>query len=1016
MKIRDVLDYVIELQEPAFSETVLLRWLNQVEAEIQTEVLLLAVDGIVQYSAEDLKAESNTELIVPAPFSKLYEDYLLWRIALGQGEAERANNLETIYHNSYLAYVRFVCGTIDPGSGNAEQMRYYLTAYQIAVKLGFTGSEEEWIASLKGDDGEIGAGLEITDQVLTEEELPALTSSMSDIGKAYLVGEGTGALLYIWNGTEWFYKQTLSIQGPPGESGADGVSPTITVTEIEGGHRLTIADKAGTKSVDVMDGEVGQTGATGQTGQTGATGEPGKDGVSPTITTAPITGGHRLTIKDADGTKSIDLLNGSDGKDGSDGSNGKDGVSPVLNVTAISGGSRITITDAAGTKSIDLLNGSDGKDGSTGADGKNGVSPVLGVSAIDGGHRISITDAEGTKTVDVMDGQDGSPGAAGKDGSDGSDGRGVQKIERTAGTGAAGSADTYTITYTDNTTSKFTVYNGADGTSFVVKDRYDTLDALKTAHSTGSEGEAYAVGTESENIIYIWGVDTSNWTPIGSLQGPQGIPGEDGRAAEFRASGGYLQWRLVGDTDWANLVPLSEITGPAGSDGSAGAAGKDGVSPTVTVQEITGGHRLTITDANSTKNVDIMDGADGKTGADGSPGAAGEDGFSPTVSVSSISGGHRVYITDASGTKTFDVLDGSDGATGADGSPGATGQDGVSPTVAVSTITGGHRITVTDADGSRSFDVMDGSNGQDGSPGAAGSDGKDGTSVTVTNVSESDADGGMNVVTFSDGKTLNVKNGSKGGDGAPGERGVTFTPSVDADGNLSWSNDGGLENPATVNIRGPGSSFDEDQIDDIIFITVEDIDAICNPQPDEPDEPDEPDIPANTFQKVRAFQDGKEYILLFGYNGGYYCLSNEAFNDWTVKAAAVPEVTSTNAQITFTTVPVLFTARASGSGFTLHNGSNNVYAYAQSNGTGLRVNTETAAVFTVDTSATGGFDSDEYIAKVDSDAVWLRASFEAGNACLKFESANTSIGIDYKDRDATYSTAFLSFVLYEKIS
>ena len=222
MKIRDVLDYVIELQEPAFSETVLLRWLNQVEAEIQTEVLLLAVDGIVQYSAEDIAEGSGTEMIVPAPFSKLYEDYLLWRIALGQGEAERANNLETIYRESYLAYVRFVCGTIDPGSGKAEQMRYYLTAYQIAVKLGFAGSEEEWIASLKGDDGEIGAGLEITDQVLTKEELPVLTNSMSDIGKAYLVGEGTGALLYIWNGTEWFYKQPLSVAGPRGEKGEKG--------------------------------------------------------------------------------------------------------------------------------------------------------------------------------------------------------------------------------------------------------------------------------------------------------------------------------------------------------------------------------------------------------------------------------------------------------------------------------------------------------------------------------------------------------------------------------------------------------------------------------------------------------------------------------------------------------------------------------------------------------------------------------------------------------------------------
>lgn len=30
---------------------------------------------------------------------------------------------------------------------------YYLTAYGIAVKHGFTGTEEEWLASLKGDPG-----------------------------------------------------------------------------------------------------------------------------------------------------------------------------------------------------------------------------------------------------------------------------------------------------------------------------------------------------------------------------------------------------------------------------------------------------------------------------------------------------------------------------------------------------------------------------------------------------------------------------------------------------------------------------------------------------------------------------------------------------------------------------------------------------------------------------------------------------------------------------------------------
>ena len=45
--------------------------------------------------------------------------------------------------------------------------------------------------------------------------------------------------------------------------------------------------------------------------------------------------------------------------------------------------------------------------------------------------------------------------------------------------------------------------------------------------------------------------------------------------------------------------------------------------------------------------------------------------------------------------------------------------------------------------------------------------------------------------------------GPKGEQGDTGARGITFTPSVDSKGNISWSNDGGLENPQTVNITGP---------------------------------------------------------------------------------------------------------------------------------------------------------------------------------------------------------------------
>lgn len=45
--------------------------------------------------------------------------------------------------------------------------------------------------------------------------------------------------------------------------------------------------------------------------------------------------------------------------------------------------------------------------------------------------------------------------------------------------------------------------------------------------------------------------------------------------------------------------------------------------------------------------------------------------------------------------------------------------------------------------------------------------------------------------------------GTGGGSGTPGLDGATFFPHVSASGDLSWTNDSGLENPETVNIMGP---------------------------------------------------------------------------------------------------------------------------------------------------------------------------------------------------------------------
>lgn len=82
-----------------------------------------------------------------------------------------------------------------------------------------------------------------------------------------------------------------------------------------------------------------------------------------------------------------------------------------------------------------------------------------------------------------------------------------------------------------------------------------------------------------------------------------------------------------------------------------------------------------------------------------------------------------------------------------------------------------------------------------------GPTGADGTTFTPSvdeagNLSWSNNDGKPNP------ETVNIK-GPQGLQGLTGEQGTTFTPSVSAEGVLSWTNDGDAENPDPVNIRGP---------------------------------------------------------------------------------------------------------------------------------------------------------------------------------------------------------------------
>ena len=186
--------------------------------------------------------------------------------------------------------------------------------------------------------------------------------------------------------------------GPQGERGTDGVSPTVAVTPITGGHSVAITDGTGTKSFDVLDGQDGQDGQSGQ------------DGFSPSASVSKSGTVTTITVTDKNGTTTAQVNDGQNGQSGQDGQPGADGYSPSASVSKSGTVSTLTVTDKTGTTTVQI---NDGQDGQPGQDGQDGITPTTTVTTITGGHNVAFSYGSGDSRntdFDVMNGQDGTDG------------------------------------------------------------------------------------------------------------------------------------------------------------------------------------------------------------------------------------------------------------------------------------------------------------------------------------------------------------------------------------------------------------------------------------------------------------------------------------------------------------------------------------------------------------------------------------------------------------------------------
>lgn len=105
----------------------------------------------------------------------------------------------------------------------------------------------------------------------------------------------------------------------------------------------------------------------------------------------------------------------------------------------------------------------------------------------------------------------------------GATGNGIERIEKTGGTGAPGTTDTYTIYYTDGGTTTFTVYNGANGTNGTNGATWYTGSGAPSA-GLGVNGDLYLNTTTSD----VYQKSGGSWSVICNIKGATGAAGAPG--------------------------------------------------------------------------------------------------------------------------------------------------------------------------------------------------------------------------------------------------------------------------------------------------------------------------------------------------------------------------------------------------------------------------------------------------------------------------------------------------------
>ena len=227
---------------------------------------------------------------------------------------------------------------------------------------------------------------------------------------------------------------------------------------------------------------------------------------------------------------------------------------------------------------------------------------------------------------------------------------------------------------------------------------------------------------------------------------------------EVRNNGTAIQWKYSGETDWRDLVLLTELTGAAGEngkDGDNGTNGKDGI--------------------NGTDGKNGIDGKNGKDGADGTNGKDGINGKNIEVKRTTEYIQWRYEGDEWQNLVSISDITGPAGQNGADGANGKTPEFRVNENTLQWRYAGDEIwLNLYDLSVLKGLDGRDGADGKDGTNGQNGSDGKDGKTPFIGENGNwwiGETDTGVKAAGIDGTDGVDGEKGDKGDKGDPGEKG-----------------------------------------------------------------------------------------------------------------------------------------------------------------------------------------------------------------------------------------------------